>query len=465
LSHPSTCYTADQFFYGSRDDKSVLPASSLTLSIGFKTEMTTLKTSRRTFSTELLAGITTFFTMAYIVIVNPMVLSQSGMDYGAVFVATCLSAALGCFLMGFLANYPIALAPAMSLNVYFTFYVVQQLHYSWQEALGFVFIAGVLFALLTFTQVRQWLIYTLPHSMKMAIAAGIGLFLIIIAFKSLGVHLSKETQYIPQGLLDSKIAYCLLGVILAFLLEKKRIIGSILISMIIITLLGTHFHFVPEHIAALPPNLAPTFLQLQMPVFTDPQSIIVILIFLFITLFDNTGTLIAILHQAHLLPQDRNDTKASRLGKALLADSLASSAGALLGTSSTGSYIESAAGVQAGGRTGLTSIVVGILFLCALFFAPLAKAIPDYAAASALIFVGILMSRNLMGVVWNDYTEYLPALICVIAIPVTFSIADGIAAGFISYIVLKLISGKKNQLTWSFWVLGILCALYFAIKI
>lgn len=414
--------------------------------------------------TEILAGVTTFFTMAYIIVVNPMILSQAGMNYGAVFVATCLSAAYGSFAMGLLARYPIALAPAMSLNVYFTFYVVQKLHYSWQEALGFVFVAGVLFALLTFTQVRQWLIYTLPHSLKMAIAAGIGLFLVVIAFKSLGVTLSPQNG-LPMGLINSKIALCLSGVVLAFLLEKKHIIGSILISMVVMTLIGSHFHFLPPHIMAFPPSISPTLFELQMPSLLDPQSIAVILIFLFVTLFDNTGTLIAILHQAHLLPQNKHDVKATQLGKALFADSLASTFGSLLGTSSTGSYIESAAGVQAGGRTGVTAVVVGFLFLLALFFAPLAKAIPDYAAASALVFVGILMARNLRGVVWNDFTEYLPALICAAAIPVTFSIADGIAAGFISFVLLKLLTGKKNQLNISFGLLAMLCVVYFFIRI
>lgn len=406
--------------------------------------------------TELLAGVTTFFTMAYIIVVNPLILSQAGMDYGAVFVATCLSAAFGSFLMGLVANYPIALAPAMSLNVYFTFYVVQKLQYSWQEALGFVLVAGILFAMLSLTRLRQWLIYTLPQSLKLAIASGIGLFLMVIALKSLGV---------PSHWLTIKLGLALLGVLLAFWLERKHIVGSILISMIIITLLGKGIHFLPEHWIAMPPSLKPTLLQFQFPYLFDVQSITVILIFLFVTLFDNTGTLIAVLHQAHLLPSRREDIKSIRLGRALFADSVASISGSLLGTSSTGSYIESAAGVQAGGRTGITACVVGILFLLMLFLAPLAKAIPDYAAASALLFVGILMTRNLKHLLWHDFSEFMPALICVAAIPITFSIADGIATGLISYILLKMICGKRKQLSLSFIFLGIFCAFYFVIRV
>ena len=411
---------------------------------------------------EILAGLTTFFTMAYIIVVNPLILSSAGMDYGAVFVATCLSAAFGCFAMGVLANYPLALAPSMSLNAYFTFYVVQQLHFSWQAALGIVFIAGLLFALLTFTQLRQWLIYTMPHSLKMAITAGIGLFLIAIALKSLGLH----TKSFIADFMHLKILLCALGVALVFVLEKFRIMGAILLAMIITTCIGGFFDLVHlTNVVAAPPSISATLMQLEMPAVSNLQSWVVIIIFLFVALFDNTGTLIAILHQAHLLPQNRYDPKAARLGRALFADSLASMAGAVFGTSSTGSYIESAAGVRAGGRTGLTAIVVGILFLCALFIAPLAKAIPDYAAATALIFVGILMTQNLKAIDWRDLTECIPALLCVGIIPVTFSIADGISAGFISFVLLKLFSGKKKQLDLSIGLVTGLCVVYLIMRI
>lgn len=400
---------------------------------------------------EIIAGITTFCTMAYIVIVNPILLSKAGMDSNAVFTATCISAAVGCFLMGVFANYPIALAPSMSLNTYFTFFVVQQLHYPWQTALGIVFIAGLLFALLTLTQFRQWLIYCMPHTLKMAITAGIGLFLIAIVFKSLDVHLASCYT-------NKKLALCLLGVFFIFLLERKRIIGAILLGMLAITLVGSFFDPISlKSIASLPPSIEPTLFKLQLPHLTDLQSSVVILIFLFVALFDNTGTTIAVLQQAKIMPKENEKT---RLGKALFADSLASMLGALFGTSTTGSYIESVAGVRAGGRTGMTAVIVGILFLCALFFAPLAKAIPDYAAATALMYVGFYMLKNLSQLSWKDPTEYLPALACTLAIPVTFSIASGVSIGFISYIILKTISGKFKQIPVGLWLISGVCLIY-----
>lgn len=416
------------------------------------------------FRNEMIAGLTTFFTMAYIIVVNPIILSKAGMDYGSVFVATCLSAAVGCFLMGFLANYPIALAPSMTLNAYFSFYVIQQLHYSWQAALGIVFLSGLLFALLCITQLRQWLIYTMPHSLKMAIAGGIGLFLVVIAFKSLGIHL--QIGYAGLFVINKKIWLCVLGVLLAVVLDRFRVIGAILISMLAITILGIVFNLVHfTSFMAMPPSIDPTFLKLAMPPLVDLQSYIVILIFLFVALFDNTGTLIAVLHEAKLLPGSNKEGKSVRLGRALFADSLASMVGAVFGTSSTGSYIESAAGVRSGGRTGLTSIIVGILFLLALFFAPLAKTIPDYAAAAALLYVGILMSRNLLAINWRDLTEWLPALICVCIIPISFSIADGIAAGFISYVLLKALMRKRKELDVGLWLIAGLCVIYLAMRI
>jgi AGZA family xanthine/uracil permease-like MFS transporter len=402
---------------------------------------------------EVIAGFTTFFTMAYIVILNPIILKAAGMDPQAVFVATCLCAAFGCFAMGILANYPIALAPAMSLNAYFSFYVVQQLHFSWQTALGLVFIAGILFAILTATQLRQWLIYTMPHSLKMAISAGIGLFLVAIALKTLGVHVAVATWF------NKATGLCSLGILLVFLLDYYRVLGAILIGMLAVTLLGIFFNPIHvAHIVTLPPSISPTFLKLEIPSLIHLQSIIVILIFLFVALFDNTGTLIAVLHQAKLLPEQRSDRKSVRLGRALFADSLGSIAGSLCGTSTIGSYIESVAGVRAGGRTGVTTITVGILFLCALFFAPMAAIIPNYAAAVALIYVGGLMTQSLKTIAWRDITESIPALICVSAIPITFSIADGIAAGFISHVALKKFFGKKIEL--GMLLVALICIIY-----
>lgn len=408
---------------------------------------------------EIIAGFTTFFTMAYIIAVNPLMLSNAGMDYGSVFVATCVSAAFGCFAMGFLANYPIALAPSMSLNAYFSFYIIQQLHYSWEAALGIVCVAGILFALLSFTQLRQWLAYAMPHSIKMALVSGIGLFLIVVATKSLDVHLT-------QGWASSKVWLCILGVLIVVALDRFKVIGAILLAMMIVTAVGYLLGLVHLNgIIAMPPSISPTLFKLVIPNLADLQTWIVILILLFVALFDNTGTLIAILGQAKLLPKERKDVKSIRLGRALFADSVASSVGSILGTSPIGSYIESAAGVRAGGRTGLTAIVVGILFLCALFFAPLAKAIPDYATATALIYVGMLMTRNLKALQWDDISEWLPAMICVVLIPYSFSIADGISGGFISYVLLKCVRGKVKELDLGIWIIAGLCIAYLVMKL
>lgn len=410
---------------------------------------------------EIIAGITTFFTMAYIVIVNPMILSGAGMDYNAVFVATCVSAALGCFVMGLLANYPIALAPSMSLNAYFSFYVIHELHVPWQIALGMVFLAGLLFAFLTFTRFRQWLIYAMPHSLQLAISAGIGVFLIAIALK--GLKISPADHF--ANLLSLKAGLCLVGVLLTLILARFRVIGAILLSMLIVTGLGALYGLVHvSQLTAMPPSIEPTLFKLALPHFTQLQDLVVVLVFLFVALFDNTGTLIAVLHQAKLLPKNQHDTEAKRLNKALFADSVAAMAGAVAGTSSTGSYIESAAGVSSGGRTGLTAIVVGVLFLAALFFAPLAKAIPDYATAVALIYVGILMASSIKTINWRDLTESVPALLCILTIPVTFSIADGVCAGFISHVVLKTLRGRYKQVSFALWSISGLCLLYLTIR-
>jgi adenine/guanine/hypoxanthine permease len=408
--------------------------------------------------TEILAGVTTFCTMAYVIMVNPMLLHSTGMDYGAVFVATCLSAAFGSLLMGLLGNYPIALAPSMGLNAYFTYFVVQQLHFSWQQALGTVFIAGILFALITFAGVRQWLINGMPHALKLGICAGIGLFLAVIGLKNLGVI---APHFHLALLFNIKVLLCLSGLCLMIVLSCLRVLGTILLGIFAITVAGillglTHLH----GFVAKPPSLLPTLLQLQLP--HHLQMVPVILVFLFVMLFDNTGTLIAVLQQANLLEKEN---KTPRLGRALFADSTATIMGSLLGTSPTGSYIESAAGVRAGGRTGVTSIVVAILFLGALFFAPLAAAIPEYATAAALLFVAGLMLKNLMYLPWRDLTESLPALITVLVIPLTFSIADGVSAAFISYVVLKTLCGKAKELNLGIWSIALLCVVYAGLEI
>lgn len=385
--------------------------------------------------TEILAGITTFCTMAYIIMVNPMILHGAGMNYGAVFVATCLSAALGSLLMGVLANYPIALAPSMGLNAYFTYVVVQELHFSWQAALGIVFVASVLFVLLVVTGAVRWLVDAIPHTLKIAVSAGIGLFLGVIALKNLGFTFS---HFHPAFLLNTKIILCMSGLLLMILLGYFRITGAILLGIVAITLAGLLLGLTKiTSVMASPPSITPVLFHLQFPVHWHLQFIAAVLIFLLVMVFDNTGTLITVLQQT------QEKSNASRLTRALFASSTAAMSGSLLGTSPTGSYIESATGVRAGGRTGVTAVTVSILFLGALFFAPLAAAIPAYATAAALLYVAGLMLKNLKLIPWRDWTESLPALITVVGIPYTFSIADGVCAGFVSYAVLKLLTRKR----------------------
>lgn len=416
---------------------------------------------------EVLAGLTTFFTMAYIIVVNPLILSQTGMDQGALFDATCLSAALGCFLMGALANYPIALAPTMGMNAYFAYVVMSNPGFTWPFALGAVFIAGVLFTLLTFTGVRQWLIYQMPHTIKIAISIGIGLFLVVIACKNLGI-LTLEPHHLFPLLHANQIftlptELCICGLILVVLFGRLGLTGSILLGMLIITGMGMMLGL--NHltgIVSLPPALSPTLFHLKMPSLLHPDILAIVLTFLFVTLLDNTGTTIAVLQQGSLLEQK---SYKDRLGKALFADSLASIGGSLLGTSPTGSYIESSAGVRAGGSTGIVTITVCVLFLAALFFSPLVKAIPSYAAAIALLYVGGLMLSSIKSLPTNDLTEIVPALVTFITIPLTFSIADGISAAFISYVLIKCISFRAKELNRGLWIMALLCAGYWLVKI
>lgn len=416
---------------------------------------------------EIIAGVTTFFTMAYIIVVNPLILAPTGMDPGALFVATCLSAALGCFLMGTLANYPIALAPTMSMNAYFAFVVVSNPTFTWQFALGAVFIAGVLFALLTFTGVRQWLIYQMPYSLKMAISIGIGLFLAAIAFKNLGIISLEHAHVFPVFHFAAFFSWpsllCFAGVLLISLFGKFRVTGAILIGMLIITFGGIMLGL--NHlngIISLPPSLAPTLFHLKIPSLIDPNILAIVLTFLFVSILDNTGTTIAVLHQGALL---ESKSYKERLGKALFADSLASIGGSLLGTSPTGSYIESSAGVRAGGKTGLMTLTVSLLFLGALFFSPLVKAIPAYAAAAALLYVAGMMLSGLAILPWNDWTETVPALVTLVTIPITFSIADGISAAFVSYALIKCVSLRAKELSLGLWLLAFLCGLYWLVKL
>ncbi|MEL6116789.1 NCS2 family permease [Photobacterium sp. SP02] len=407
--------------------------------------------------TEVLAGATTFLTMAYIIFVNPSMLSATGMDKGAVFVATCLAATIGCFVMGLVANYPVAQAPGMGLNAFFTYSVVLGMGHTWQVALAAVFFSGLCFIALSLLKVREWLINAIPMSLRIGITAGIGLFLAFIALQSSGIVVDNPATLVHVGDLTSFSAVMAsLGFVLTVALVHRGLKAAVLLAILIVTGLGILFGDIQYNgIVSMPPSIAPTFMQLDISGALDVGLVSIVFAFLFVDLFDTAGTLVGVATKADMVDKDG---KLPRLSRALLADSTATSVGALLGTSNTTSYVESVAGVAAGGRTGLTAVTVGVLFLLALFFSPLAGMVPAYATAGALFYVAILMMSGLVGIDWRDLTEAAPVVVVCLLMPLTYSIAEGIALGFITYAAVKLLSGKGREVNISVWVIAALFA-------
>jgi len=405
--------------------------------------------------TEIVAGITTFLTMAYIIFVNPAILAEAKMPFGAVFAATCVAAAIGCFLMAFLANYPIALAPGMGLNAYFAFGVVGGMGHSWQVALGCVFISGVIFFIISVLPIREWIVNAIPMSLKMAIAAGIGLFLALIALKNSGIVVAHPATLVTHGKLTSfPVVMATLGFFLIVALERRRIMGGVIIGILVVTIVAIAAG--QQKFAGIfdtPPSLSPVLLQMDLSGAMKVGLVTVVFAFLFVDLFDNTGTLIALAHRGGFM---KPDGTVPRLHRALMADSGAAMIGAAVGTSTTTSYIESASGINEGGRTGLTAATVGILFILALFLSPLAGSIPAYATAPALFYVACLMVRSLTEVAWDDVTEAAPAVVTAITMPFTFSIAEGIAFGFISYAAIKVATGRYRDVHPAVGILAVL---------
>ncbi|HJH09598.1 MAG TPA: NCS2 family permease [Psychrobacter pasteurii] len=408
-----------------------------------------------TVRTEILAGITTFLTMAYIIFVNPNILADAGMDSGAVFVATCLAAALGCFIMGIYARLPVALAPGMGLNAFFTYGVVLGMGYTWQTALGAVFLSGCIFVLLSLFKIREWVINAIPNSLKQGIVAGIGAFLAFIALKSSGIIVANEATFVSLGDLQQfSPMMAALGFFMIIGLVYRNIPGAVTIGILAVTVIAVLAGQVPfAGVMSMPPPIAPTFMQLDIAGAFDIAMISVIFAFLFVDLFDTSGTLIGVTSKAGLV-DEKGDIR--NLDKALLADSTATVAGSLLGTSSTTSFVESTAGVAAGGRTGLMAVTVGVLFLLSIFFAPLAGMIPAYATAGAIFYVSVLMLYTLKDIDWEDLTEAAPVAVVLLLTPLTYSIADGISLGFITYTVVKVLTGKFNQVSPAVWVLTII---------
>ncbi len=410
---------------------------------------------------ELIAGLTTFVTMAYIIFVNPNVMAAAGLDHGAAFVATCLGAALGCLLMGFYANWPVGLAPGMGLNAFFTYTVVGEMGYTWQVALGAVFLSGILFMIMSLSRIREWLLNSIPMSLRFAMGAGVGLFLGLIGLKTAGIVVDSPATLVTMGSFGEPSALlAAICFLLIAVLSHRNVFGAILLSMLVVTGIGWSMGLVEySGVVSLPPSLAPTWLAMDIAGALNVGMISVVLAFLFVNMFDTAGTLMGVAHRANLA--DENG-KIENLSRSLKADSTSSVLGSFVGCPPVTSYVESASGVAAVGRTGLTAVTVGVLFLLATFFAPLAGMIPAYATSGALIYVAMLMMSGMAHIDWKDITDTIPAIITVVMMPLTFSIANGIALGFVTYATLKLLTGQRKKVSVSLYVLCVIFIAKFA---
>jgi len=411
-----------------------------------------LKSNNTSVSREILAGVTTFVTMAYIIFVNPQMMAVSGMDLGASFVGTCLAASIACIIMGIYSNWPVSLAPGMGLNAFFTYTVVGEMGYSWEVALGAVFLAGVLFFIMSVTSLRRWMLDSIPLNLRVAMGAGVGLFIGFIGLKNGGLIVSNDATFLSLGdLTNLETLLAAFGFLIICSLSVRNVPGAILIGVMLVTISGIFLELVEfERLVAMPPSIAPTLMKMDVLGALDIAMLSVIMSFLFVNLFDTAGTLLGVATRAKIIDEHGN---ARNFDKALKADSGSSIFGTFFGCSPVTSYVESSAGVEAGGRTGLTTVVVGILFLIAIFFSPLAAIVPAYATAGALIYVSILMMSGMEKLNWSDLTELLPALVIIVMIPLTFSIANGIALGFLSYVVLKISSGEIKNISSGAWFL------------
>jgi len=406
--------------------------------------------------TEIVAGFTTFMTMAYVLIVNPQILSNTGMDKGALFSATALSAAIATLVMAFHANYPFALAPGMGLNAFFAFTVVLGMKYTWQVALTAILIEGLIFILLSVTPVREMIVNAIPLTIKHAVSVGIGFFIAFIGVRSAGIVVNSEATGVTLGNLKSpEVLLAIIGLIIMGYLLARGVKGALLIGILITTLLGIPLKVtpIPSSIISAPPSLSPIFFKFDFSKVLTGEFLIVMFTFLFVDMFDTVGTLVGVASKADMLDKDG---KLPRARQALLADAIGTTFGAILGTSTVTTYVESAAGVAEGGRTGLTAFTVAVLMLLSLFFAPIFTIVPSAATAPALIIIGLFMLSPIFKINFEDYTEAIPAFLTIIMMPFTYSIAEGLVFGIVSYVVLKIISGRYKEVSGTMYVLAIL---------
>ncbi|MBS23667.1 MAG: guanine permease [Candidatus Marinimicrobia bacterium] len=414
-----------------------------------------LKANNTSIKKEFLAGITTFITMSYIIFVNPQMMAQSGMDYGASFVGTCIAASLACFFMGIYANWPVGLAPGMGLNAFFTYTVVGGMGYSWEIALGAVFWSGILFVIMSITPLRKWMLEGIPLNLRIAMGSGVGLFIGLIGLKNGGIISGNESTLLSLGDLNQfSVLLSILGFLIISILSIRKISGSIIIGIFTITSIAVVTGLEEfTGIVSFPPDPLPVFMKLDVIGAFDVAMISVIISFLFVNFFDTTGTLMGMANRARLV---KNSGEIQNLDKAIKADSTSSVFGSFFGCAPVTSYVESSAGIEIGGRTGLTAVFTGSAFLVSIFLSPLSEMVPPYATAGVLIYVAILMLSDVERLNWSDSSEIIPSLIIIIMIPLTFSIANGIALGFITYTIIKLASNKHKEISSSAWFLTLI---------
>lgn len=414
-----------------------------------------LSENNTTIRQEIIAGVTTFLTMAYIVFVNPAILSATSMDQGALITATILSAIIGTGLCGFWVNAPFAMAPGMGLNAFFAFTLVLGQGATWQEALGVVFISGVLFVILTVTGVRKSLIKSIPMELRLAVGAGIGLFIAFLGMQTMGLIVDNPATLVGLGHFDTKLTLSIIGLSIMILLEVKHIKGGILLGILVTTILGILFGEItlPKTFISLPPSIAPIAFKLDIIGALKPSLIASIFSFLFVDLFDSLGTILACANEAGLIDEKG---EVDKIDKILEADAVATIAGSLIGTSTVTTFVESASGIAAGGRTGLTSVTTSLLFLITLFLSPVIGAVPSYATAPALVIVGVFMFKNLLDINLRNLETAVPCFLTIIMMPLTYSISLGLAFGFVSYVLIKIFVGKTKEVPFILWIVAFL---------
>ena len=415
-----------------------------------------LSSSKTTVQREILAGLTTFMTMSYIIFVNPDILSNTGMPKEALITATCLAAAFASILMGLYANYPIGLASSMTANSFFAFVIVKTMGLSWQEGLAAVFIVGILFIIITIGKIREYIIDAIPMSLKMGIPAGIGIFLMFIGLQSAGIVVSSPNTIVTYGNLTSTTTLLsILGLLLMIILYINKVTGAILLSIAVVTIIGIPLGVteLPSDIVSFPPSIAPVFFKMDFSNMFNVDFLMAVFTLLFMAVFDTIGTLMGVSQRAGLVDKDGNMVRAK---KAFMADAAGSTAGSIFGVTTVGAYIESVTGVESGGRTGLTAVTIGILFLLAMFFAPIILIVPSAATAPALIFVGILMFSVVEKISFKDWTELTPAVIAIVLTPLTYNIAMGIELSILAYVIIKIGTGKFKDVSITMLVLSVI---------